>query len=109
MQVGLNLTFLLNFSRKLFFDKNDVETLFSENRLQNRGAHYTRVNTVSFRKAKYIKELQQMSLCLNTLLKNSRTKFKDILQAQRLTFLLENRTFGACGKSLTADGGWVRG
>ena len=28
MQIELNLTFLLNFSRKLFFDKNDVETLF---------------------------------------------------------------------------------
>ena len=34
------------FSRKLVFVKN-VETLFSESRLQNRGAHYTRVNTVS--------------------------------------------------------------
>ena len=28
MQVELDLTFLLNFSKKLFFDKNDVETHF---------------------------------------------------------------------------------
>ena len=46
MLAELDLTFLLNFSRKLFFDKNDIETLFSENRLQNRGVHYTQVNTV---------------------------------------------------------------
>ena len=47
MQVELELTFLLNFFRKLFFVKNDVETFFSsKNRLQNRGAHYTQVNTV---------------------------------------------------------------
>ena len=63
MQVELNLTFLLNFSRKLFFDKSDVETFFSsENRLQNRGAHYTQVNTVIsvkfaaiLRKTKFLK------------------------------------------------------
>ena len=38
----VNLTLLLNFSRKLFFIKNDIETLFfPTNRLQNRGVHYT--------------------------------------------------------------------
>ena len=53
MQVELDLTFLLNFSRKLFFIKNDVEMLFFLKtgfkigvRKLYTGARYTRVNTV---------------------------------------------------------------
>ena len=61
------MTFLLNFSRKLFFNKNDVETLFSssENRLQNRGAHYTRVNTVYVYVCMYLSISISLYLCLS--------------------------------------------
>ena len=53
MQVELDLMFLLNFSRKLFFIRNDVEMLFflktgfkiGVHKLYT-GARYTRVNTV---------------------------------------------------------------
>ena len=50
MLVELDLSLMqLYFSRKLFVVKNNVEMLFfSENRLQNRGAHCTRVNMVVF-------------------------------------------------------------
>ena len=63
MQVELELTFLLSFSRKLFFIKNDVKTFFfSENRLQNRGAHYTQVNTVYIYTALHYALLALLSL-----------------------------------------------
>ena len=49
MLVELDLRLLPYFSRKLVVVKNDIETLFSGNGLQNQGAHYTQVNSLTWK------------------------------------------------------------